>query len=103
LRTAAGDAHTLFGFFACDLIGRARPVSSNIAISAIYTLFNAARLPVKARVFAFLLMRCCCAVFISRCFSAIFRYMFVFVAFEALANPQRGIVGFIFEDFSVPH
>jgi hypothetical protein len=72
-----------------------------MATSAIYTPFDAARLPVKARAFAFLLMRCCCAISAFRCFSAVFRYMFVFVAFEALANPQYGIVGLIFENFSV--
>jgi hypothetical protein len=83
-----------FGFFACGLIGRARSVPSNMAISVIYTPFDAARLPVRARVFAFLLMRCCCAM-------SVFRYISVFVAFEALANPQRGIVRLIFENFSV--
>jgi hypothetical protein len=90
-----------FGFFACGLINWARPVPSNVAISAIYIPFNAARLLVRARVFAFLLMRCCCAISAFRCFSAVFRYMSVFVAFEALANPQRGIVRLIFENFSV--
>jgi hypothetical protein len=91
-----------FGFFVCGLIGRVRPIPSNMAISAIYTPFNAARLPVKARVFAFLLMRCYCAISAFRSFSAIFRYMSVFVAFEVLANSQRGIIGLIFENFSVP-
>jgi hypothetical protein len=90
-----------FGFFVCGLIGRARPVPNNMAISAIYTLFDAARLLVKARVFAFLIMCCYCAISASRCFSAISRYMFVFVAFEALPNSQHGIVGLIFENFSV--
>jgi hypothetical protein len=90
-----------FGFFACGLIGRARPILSNMAISAIYTPFDAARLPVRARVFAFLLMRCYCAMSAFRCFSAVFRYMFVFIAFEILMNPQRGIIGLIFENFSV--
>jgi hypothetical protein len=90
-----------FGFFACGLISRARPISNNMAISAIYTLFDAARLPVKAHVLAFLLMRYYCAMFISRCFSAIFRYIFVFVAFKALANSQHGIVKLIFENFSI--
>jgi hypothetical protein len=91
-----------FSFLACDLISRARPVLSNMATSAIYTFFNAVRLPVKARVFAFLLMRYCCAISAFRCFSAVSRYMFVFVAFKALANPQHGIIGLIFENFSVP-
>jgi uncharacterized membrane protein YccC len=90
-----------FGFFACGFISRARSVSSSMAISAIYTLFDAARLPVRARVFAFLLMRCCCAISAFRCFSAVSRYMSVFVAFEALANPQHGIIRLIFENFSV--
>jgi hypothetical protein len=90
-----------FGFFACGFIGRARPILSNMAISAIYTPFDAARLFVRTRVFAFLLVRCYCAISASRYFSAIFRYMSVFVAFEALANPQRGIVRLAFEDFSV--
>jgi hypothetical protein len=91
-----------FGFFACGLIGRARPISNNMAISAIYTPFDAARLPVRARVFAFLLMHYCCAISAFRYFFAIFRYMFVFVTFKALTNPQRGIVGLMFENFSVP-
>jgi hypothetical protein len=73
-----------------------------MVISAIYTPFDAVRLPIKARVFAFLLMRCCCAMSAFRYFSAIFRYMFVFVALETLANPQRSIVKLIFENFSVP-
>jgi hypothetical protein len=90
-----------FGFVACGLINRARPVSSNMVISAIYTPFDAARLPIKARVFAFLLMRCCCAISAFRCFSAVFRYMFVFVTFEILPNPQRGIIRLIFENFSI--
>jgi hypothetical protein len=90
-----------FGFFACGLIGRARPVPSSVATSAIYIPFDAARLPIRARVFAFLLMRCCCAISAFRCFSAISRYMFVFVALEALANPQRSIIRLIFENFSV--
>jgi uncharacterized membrane protein YccC len=90
-----------FGFFACGFISRARPVSSNVIILAIYIFFDAARLPVRARVFAFLLMSCCCAMFAFRCFSAVFRYIFVFVAFEALANSQCGIVRLILENFSV--
>jgi hypothetical protein len=90
-----------FGIFAWDFINRARPIPSNMVISAIYTLFDAACLLIKARVFAFLLMRCCCAISAFRCFSAISRYIFVFVAFEILANPQCGIVGLIFENFSV--
>jgi hypothetical protein len=91
-----------FGFFACGFIGRIRPVPSNMATSAIYTPFDAARLPVRARVFAFLFMRYCCAISAFRYFSAVFRYIFVFVAFKALANPQRGIIRLIFENFSVP-
>jgi hypothetical protein len=101
LRTAAGDAHTLFWLFRLRPYRPGTPGFKQYGYFGNLYVFNAARLLVKARVLAFLLVRCCCAIFISRCFSAVFRYMSVFVAFEALANPQRGIIGLIFEDFSV--
>jgi hypothetical protein len=101
LRTTAGDAHTLFWLFRLRPYRPGTPGSKQYGYFGNLHFFDAARLPVKARVFAFLFMRCCCAMFAFRCFSAIFRYIFVFVTFEALANPQRGIIGLIFENFSV--
>jgi hypothetical protein len=91
-----------FGSFAGVFIGRARPVPGCVAASAVDVSFFTAWLFVKACIFTLLLVSCCRAIFASRYFSAIFRYMSVFVAFEALANLQRGIIGFAFEYFSIP-
>jgi hypothetical protein len=76
-----------FGFFAGVFIGRARPVPGRVAAFAINASFCTAWLFVKACIFTFLLVSCCRAMSASLCFSVIFRYMSVFVAFEALANP----------------
>jgi hypothetical protein len=91
-----------FGFFAGVFIGRARPVSGRVAAPAVNASFFTAWLFIRACIFTPLLVSCCRAMFASRYFSAIFHYIFVFVAFKALANPQRGIVGFAFEYFGIP-
>jgi hypothetical protein len=90
-----------FGSFAGVFIGRARPVPGRVAAFAVNASFFTAWLFVRACIFILLLVSCCRAVSASRCFFAIFRYMSVFVAFEALANPQRGIVGFAFKYFGI--
>jgi hypothetical protein len=90
-----------FGFFAGVFIGRARPVPGRVAVSAVDASFFTVWLFVKACIFTPLLVSCCRAIFASRCFSAIFRYISVFVAFKALANPQRNIVKFAFEYFGI--
>jgi hypothetical protein len=90
-----------FGSFAGVFIDRARPISGRMAAFAINASFFTAWLFVKACIFTFLLVSCYRVVFASRCFSAIFRYMSVFVAFKALANPQRGIIGFAFKYFGI--
>jgi hypothetical protein len=90
-----------FGSFAGVFIGRARPVPSRMAAPAVNASLFIAWLFVRACIFTFLLVSCCRAMSASRCFSAILRYMSVFVAFEALANPQRGIVGFALEYFGI--
>jgi hypothetical protein len=86
-----------FGSFAGVFIGRARPVPGRVAAPAVDASLFTAWLFVRACIFIPLFVSCCRAVSAPRCFSAILRYMSVFVAFEALANPQRGIVGFAFE------
>jgi hypothetical protein len=91
-----------FGSFAGVFIGRARPVPGRVAALAVNASFFTAWLFVKACIFTLLLVSCCRAMFASRCFSAILRYMSVFIAFEALANPQRGIVRFALEYFGIP-
>jgi hypothetical protein len=90
-----------FGFFAGVFICRARPIPGRMAAPAVNASFYTAWLFVKACIFILFLVSCCRAIFASRYFSAIFRYMFVFVAFETLANPQRSIVGFAFEYFGI--
>jgi hypothetical protein len=90
-----------FGFFAGVFIGRARPVPGRMVAPAVNASFFTAWLFVKACIFTPLFMSCCRAISASRCFFAIFHYMSVFVAFEALANPQRGIVKFAFEYFGI--
>jgi hypothetical protein len=90
-----------FGSFAGVFIGRARPIPGRVAAPAVDASFFAVWLFVRACIFTLLLVSCCRAVSASRCFSAILRYMSVFVAFEALANPQRGIIGFAFEYFGI--
>jgi hypothetical protein len=90
-----------FGFFAGVFISRARPILGRVAAFVVNAFFCIAWLFVRAYIFAFLLVSCRRAMFASRYFLAIFRYIFVFVAFETLANPQRGIVGFAFEYFGI--
>jgi hypothetical protein len=92
---------SFFGFFAGVFISWVRPVPGRIAASAVDAFFCTIWLFVRACIFALLLVSCCRAIFASRCFSAIFRYISVFVAFKALANPQRGIVRFVFEYFGI--
>jgi hypothetical protein len=91
-----------FGFFAGVFINQARPIPGRVAASAVNAFFCTVWLFVKACIFTLLLVSCCRAMFILRYFSAIFRYMFVFVAFEALANPQHNIIRFAFEYFGIP-
>jgi hypothetical protein len=86
-----------FGSFAGVFIGRARPVPGRVAAPAVNASLFTAWLFVRACIFTPLLVSCCRAIFALRCFFAIFRYMSVFVAFEALANPQRGIIRFALE------
>jgi hypothetical protein len=91
-----------FGFFAGVFIGRARPVPGHMAAFAVNASFFAVWLFVRACIFIPLLVSCYRAISASRYFSAIFRYMSVFVAFEILANSQRGIVKFALEYLSIP-
>jgi hypothetical protein len=91
-----------FGSFAGVFISRARPVPGRVAAFAINAFLCTAWLFVKACIFTPLLVSCCRAMFASRCFSATFRYMSVFVAFEALANLQRSIVKFALEYLGIP-
>jgi hypothetical protein len=91
-----------FGFFAGVFIGRARPVPGRMAAPAVNASLFAVWLFVKACIFTPLLVSCCRAMSALRYFFAIFRYMSVFVAFKALANPQRGIIGFALEYFGIP-
>jgi hypothetical protein len=72
-----------------------------MAAPAVDAFLFAAWLFVRACIFILLLVSCCRAVSAPRCFSAILRYMSVFVAFEALADPQRGIVEFALEYFGI--
>jgi hypothetical protein len=90
-----------FGFFAGVFINRAHPVPGRMAAFAINAFFCTVWLFVRACIFILLLVSCCRAIFASRCFPAIFRYMSVFVAFEALANLQHNIIEFAFKYFGI--
>jgi hypothetical protein len=90
-----------FGSFAGVFINRARPIPGRVAASAVNAFFCTAWLFVRACIFTPLLVSCCRAISALRYLSAIFRYMSVFVAFKALANPQRNIVEFAFEYFGI--
>jgi hypothetical protein len=90
-----------FGFFAGVFISRARPIPGRVAAPAVNASFCTAWLFIRACIFTPLLVSCCRAMFASRYLFAIFRYMFVFIAFKALANPQRNIVKFAFEYFGI--
>jgi hypothetical protein len=90
-----------FGSFAGVFVSRARSVLGRVAALAVNASLCTAWLFVGACIFIPLLVSCCRAIFVSRYFSVIFRYMSVFIAFKALANLQRNIVKFAFEYFGI--
>jgi hypothetical protein len=75
-----------FGSFAGVFINRARPIPGRVAAPAVNASLCTVRLFLKICIFTLLLVSCCRAISASRYFSAIFRYISVFVAFKALAN-----------------